>query len=306
MREREMAVADVAGAGGGAILLNTSDLSVGYGGESLIDGIDLEFREGEIVSLIGPNGAGKSTILKTLSGHLAPVAGSIRVCGEDLHKMDGGDLARTVAVMFTHHVHTELMTCRDVVEAGRYPYTGRMGTLDAHDKGEVRAAMELADVWDLRERDFMRISDGQRQRVLLARAICQEPRILMLDEPSNYLDIHYQIELLCILRHLVRTRSVAVIMAMHELDFARRVSDYVVCVRGRRIFARGTAGEIFTEGVMDRLYDLAPKTYDPRTGAIDLDAALTRYDGGRALDDGRALGAATWDSMQRASEGGVR
>ena len=173
--------------------------------------------------------------------------------------------------MLTERLRTELLTCADIVETGRYPHTGRLGILDDADRQAVREAMETVHVWDLRERDFMQISDGQRQRILLARAICQRPRVMMLDEPTNYLDIHYQIELLNILRRLVAGREVGIIMSLHELPLARKVSTRVVCVKGEHIFAVGSPAEVFVPEVIDALYDLEPGTYDPATGAIRLE-----------------------------------
>ena len=126
----------------------------------------------------------------------------------------------------------------------------------------------------------MRLSDGQRQRVLLARAICQEPDVLLLDEPTSYLDVRYQVELLSILRELARTEGVAVVATLHELQLARVISDQVVCVRDGRVFACGTPAEVFVPEVIDALFDLEPGSYDPATGAVRLPAAPGR--GGEA------------------------
>ena len=252
-------------------VIQTEGLVVGYDGVPLIDGVSINVEPGEVVTLIGPNGGGKSTILKTIAGHLAPLGGSVYLSGKPLSKLSAHELALELSVMLTERLRTELLTCADIVETGRYPHTGRLGILDDADRQAVREAMETVHVWDLRERDFMQISDGQRQRILLARAICQRPRVMMLDEPTNYLDIHYQIELLNILRRLVAGREVGIIMSLHELPLARKVSTRVVCVKGEHIFAVGSPDEVFVPEVIDALYDLEPGTYDPATGAIRLE-----------------------------------
>jgi iron complex transport system ATP-binding protein len=145
-----------------------------------------------------------------------------------------------------------------------------MGVATEADRAKVREAMLTTHVWDLRDRDFMQLSDGQRQRVLLARAICQEPRLLVLDEPTSHLDVHYQIELLGILRELVRTREVGVLMSLHELPLVWKVSDWVVCMRDGVVTAQGTPREMCTPEVIDALFDLEPGTFDPLTGMIEL------------------------------------
>ncbi len=250
--------------------LSCAGLSVGYDGSELIAQIELEVRPGRIVTLIGPNGAGKSTILKTLAGYLEPISGAAYVSGKPLGELSSHERALEMSVMLTERLSTELLTCADIVEAGRYPHTGRLGVLDDADRAAVDEAMRLVAVQDLADHDFMHVSDGQRQRVLLARAICQEPSVLVLDEPTSYLDIRYQIDLLQILRKLAREKQVAIVMSLHELQLARIVSDEVVCIKGPRVFASGTPDEIFVPEVIDELYDLPAGCYDPATGAVSI------------------------------------
>lgn len=255
-------------------------LDAGYAGRAVVSGVELEVRAGEVTTLVGPNGAGKSTILRTLAALLEPVAGHVLVDGEPLRRLGAAERARRLSVVLTDRPRTELLTCEDVVESGRYPYTGRFGALSGHDREVVRRTMLLTNTWGMRDEDFMRLSDGQRQRVLLARAICQEPDVLLLDEPTSYLDVRYQVELLSILRELARTEGVAVVATLHELQLARVVSDQVVCVRDGRVFACGTPAEVFVPEVIDALFDLEPGSYDPATGAVRLPAAPGR--GGEA------------------------
>ena len=253
------------------VYLETKDLVVGYDGKPLINDVNIQLHAGEILTLIGPNGAGKSTILKSIVGYLDSIGGAVFISGRPVSELSAHELSLELSVMLTERMRTELLTCADIVETGRYPYTGRLGILADEDRQKVREAMDMVHVWDLRDRDFMQISDGQRQRIMLARAIAQEPHIIMLDEPTNYLDIHYQIELLNVLRRLVRTRDVAVIMSLHELPLARKVSDYVMCIKGDCVCAQGTADEIFTADIINELYDLEPGVFDPISGNIRLE-----------------------------------
>lgn len=253
-------------------ILHTKDLTVGYGGRPLISDIEIAVRPGEILVLIGPNGAGKSTILKTISRQLAPVAGTVYLENGALGSLPAAKAAKTMAILMTGRVEPELMTCEDVVSAGRYPYTGRFGVLTAEDHAQMDAAMELVHVSELRDKDFTRISDGQRQRVMLARAICQQPKVLVLDEPTSFLDIRYKLELLQILKELAREKQVAVILSLHELDLAQKAADRIVCVHGDTIDRCGTPEEIFSGGYIQRLYGVPRQQFNESFGSLELQA----------------------------------
>ena len=239
-------------------LLSTKNLSVGYAGRAVVSGITIDVSPGRIVTLIGPNGAGKSTILKTVTRQLTPLGGAAYLDGKDLAALPEDQVARTEAILMTERAAPELMTCYDVVSAGRYPYTGRLGVLSASDHLEVRRAMELVGVTALAEREFNRISDGQRQLVMLARAICQKPRLLVLDEPTSYLDIRYKLVLLSVLKDLVSLEDLAVVMSLHELELARKISDTIVCVKDRTVDRMGPPEEIFSGGYIASLYGVTP------------------------------------------------
>ena len=243
--------------------LQTDALSVGYNGKTLISKVALSVQRGRIVTLIGPNGSGKSTILKTIIGQLPSISGSVFLDGADMRSRSRGDVARRMAILMTARMDPELMTCRDVVSTGRYPYTGHLGVLRPGDKAIVEQSLRETDALDFADRPFQSISDGQRQRVLLARALCQQPELIVLDEPTSFLDIRYKLELLTILKHMVREEHLAVLMSLHELDLAARVSDTVVCVAGDRIDRVGPPSEIFTPDYIAALYRMEPGKYDP-------------------------------------------
>lgn len=252
--------------------LRTEQMTVGYRGVPLIRDISIRVRKGEILTLIGPNGAGKSTILKSIIRQLALLGGTVYLDGRPMRNISEREAARSMSVLMTERIRPELMTCGDVVATGRYPYTGRMGILSTEDRQKVREAMDLVHAQDLYDRAFSQISDGQRQRVLLARAICQEPEVIVLDEPTSFLDIRYKLELLSILKQLVRERQLAVILSLHEIDLAQKVSDYVLCIRGNSVDRFGTPEEIFSGGYITELYDISTGSYDPVFGSAELQA----------------------------------
>ncbi len=247
-------------------------LSVGYQGKALIKDINIAVEKGEIVTLIGPNGAGKSTILKSITRQLALIGGNVYFDQKKLNQYSYQDLSKKLAVVLTDRMRPELMTCHDVVATGRYPYTGRLGILSVEDENKVEEAMRAVHAEDLGSRDFNAISDGQRQRVLLARAICQEPEVIILDEPTSFLDVRHKLELLSILRNMAKSKKITVIMSLHEIDLAMKVSDKIICVKGDHIFRYGDPDEIFDEAMLRDLYDIDNGYFDPAFGSIELPA----------------------------------
>ena len=246
------------------------DLAVGYKGKALIHDICIDIKKGEIVTLIGPNGAGKSTILKSITRQLEIIGGSVIFDEADIRSMSYKTLAGKMAVVLTDRIKAEMMTCHDIVATGRYPYTGRLGILTRKDEDKVEEALAMVHAADLGHRDFRTISDGQRQRVLLARAICQEPDVIVLDEPTSFLDVRYKLELLTILRRMAKGNGITVIMSLHEIDLAEKISDKIICVNGETIFDYGTPEEIFREAHIRNLYNINNGHFDPVFGSMEL------------------------------------
>jgi len=250
----------------------TSDLSVGYNGKTLIHDIGIALHAGDILTLIGPNGSGKSTILKSITKHLAMIRGDAFIADASVTAMSYKQLSRKLAVVLTERIKGELLTCYDVVATGRYPYTNTLGLLSPEDHEKVRDAMERVHAAELAEKDFTAISDGQRQRVLLARAICQEPEIIVLDEPTSFLDIRHKLELLSILRSMAKEKGITVIMSLHEIDLAQKISDKIMCVYGDVISNFGPPEEIFREETISALYGIPDGTYNITFGSVELPA----------------------------------
>lgn len=242
------------------ILIQADELSVGYD-KTLIENISFSIKSGEIMTLTGPNASGKSTILKTIAGYLKKKAGTVLIDGKDSELFSVREKSKKLAVLLTDRIKPDMMTCRDVVETGRYPYTGYFGILGENDRKEVEKAIQMVDIGEFADRDFNEISDGQRQRVMLARAVCQNPEILILDEPTSYLDIHHKIFFLEILRRLADENGIAVVLSMHELELARIISDYAVCINNGQIVCAGKPDDVFTSEMIQRVFDIPENLY---------------------------------------------
>lgn len=200
-------------------------LNAGYDRTVIVQDVCLAIPPGEILALIGPNGSGKSTVLKTISGQLERIGGEIDIYGTPVQNLSREEVARNLSMVSTERPRPEMMSCREMVATGRYPYTGRLGILSEEDERITDQAIRAVHAEEIADRDFLRISDGQRQRVMLARALCQEPDILILDEPTSFLDLQYKIDILSTLRRVAKARGISVILSMHELEFVPAAAD---------------------------------------------------------------------------------
>lgn len=250
--------------------LSANNLSVGYSGTPILTDINISVEQGQILTLIGPNGGGKSTLLKSLSAQLATMGGTVWIDRHTLTDLSQKELAKKLSLVLTQRIQPELMTCFDIVASGRYPYTGRLGLLTPHDKEIIRRSLAYVHAEELAQRDFSCISDGQRQRVMLARALCQEPEIIVLDEPTSFLDIRHKLELLTLLKRLTLETGLTVVMSLHELDLAQKISDLVVCVHPTGIQRCGTPEEVFTPEYIHSLYGVSEGQYEPLFGSVEL------------------------------------
>ena len=252
------------------IFLKIDGLAAGYGRKPLIEDISLELEKGQVLTLIGPNGSGKSTILKTITRQLKAIDGIVTIDGSDIFRMHSKELARQMSVVLTQRIETELMTCRDVVAMGRYPYTDYFGRLSDEDNRIVESSLKRVHALELADVSFNEISDGQRQRIMLARAICQQPDVMILDEPTSYLDIRHKVILLDILRNMSHEDGITVIMSLHEIDLAGKISDMLMCVDENHKVRLGTAREIFANDTIQKLYGIEGGSYDAVTGGVEL------------------------------------
>lgn len=215
----------------GVPAMTTRELAVGYRSRrqrrAVLERVNLTADSGELVCLLGPNGIGKSTLIRTLARMQPALWGSVELGGASLESLSASDLARRLAVVLTERVGVESLRARQVVELGRYPHSGWLGSLSARDRDVVSWAIEAAGASHLSDRDFARISDGERQRVMVARALAQEPMLLVLDEPTAFLDVPSRVDLMGLLRRLTRTEALAVVVSTHDLELALRTADVV-------------------------------------------------------------------------------
>ena len=254
-------------------MITVSNVSVQFGKRVLFNDVNLKFTSGNCYGIIGANGAGKSTILKTITRQLKRIGGTIYLGQESMNNMRDSDVSKSLSMVMTERLQTELLTGRDVVASGRYPYTGRFGILSKEDWEKVDEAIALVHAQDVQDQDFRKMSDGQRQRLMLARAICQDTDILLLDEPTSYLDMGFKLDILANIRMLAREQNLAIIMSLHELDLAQKVSDTIACVKGDHIDRIGTPEEIFSGDYVQQLYGVTETAFDPVTGEVFLQGA---------------------------------
>ncbi len=250
-------------------LLSANALTVGYRKKIIAGDFCFTLQPGQILTIIGPNGAGKSTLLKTIAAQLPAISGNVAIYGKEIAQMREKEVAQTMSVLLTEHMQTERMTCGDVAAAGRYPYTGTLGILSAHDKEIVQQALKMTGSAALFDRPFQEISDGQRQCVMLAKAIAQEPDILLLDEPTSFLDLQHKLHMLTLLRRLIREKNIAVLQTLHELDLAQKFSDVLLCVKDGKADRYGTPDEIFSGDYIMQLYGISSGSYNTYYGTAE-------------------------------------
>ena len=256
-----MSAADTTPAG-----LDARRVDVRIDGTLIVDGVDCTVAAGTFSALIGPNGAGKSTLLRVLAAVDRPEDGTVRFGPDDLFALGRRQRARLVGFV-EQDSGTELsLSVREVVALGRIPHQGFFGDATAEDHAVVESALDAADVRALAERDVTTLSGGEHQRVLLARALAQQPTLLVLDEPSNHLDIAAQLAVLGLLRSLAFS-GVTVLAALHDLNLASAYCDHVIVLRDGAVFAAGPTAEIITPRLVREVYGVRATVLEhPQTG----------------------------------------
>jgi ABC-type cobalamin/Fe3+-siderophores transport system ATPase subunit len=247
--------------------LRADRLSVAYGARPVLAEVDLTLSQGRITAIVGPNGCGKSTLLRALARVLAPHAGAVLLDGEPIHRLPTRAVAQQVGLLPQSNVVPEQLTVDELVRRGRYPHRGAFGRWTREDHEAVEDALQATGTTDLRERLVDELSGGQRQRVWVAMVLAQQTPLLLLDEPTTYLDLAHRLEVLRLLRRLNADRGVTVAMVLHDLDEASRYAHQLVAMRDGQIVAQGAPREIVTpELVQDVFGVLCTTVPDPVSG----------------------------------------
>ena len=235
--------------------MRIEDLSAGYHKKIIVKGVSLEVRRGEIISLIGPNGGGKSTLLKSIFGELKPIEGAVFVEDQDIRSISLKELSKKMSIVNTDRVKPEHMSAMDVVMSGRLPYSDGFGLYSDSDRKAAAEAVSLMKIEKFAQKPFMDLSDGQKQRTLIARAICQDPEYLIMDEPTSYLDIRHRLELMDVIRGL-SDKGVTVIMSLHELELALMISDRVLMIDSEGQVSCERPEVVLESGILQGLYGM--------------------------------------------------
>ena len=237
-------------------ILKTKSLSIGYEGKTVVSDINVTLNEGDIIALVGPNGAGKSTLFKTFSTHIKPVGGYIELFGKDLMTISPKERAKLLGIVLTERPDDMFMKVYDVVAAGRYPYTGMFGKLSENDENEIKVSLELVGVNNLINRVFNTLSDGEKQKVMIAKAIAQNTPVIMLDEPTAFLDYPSKIELFSLLKKLAKEQHKAILFSSHDLELLLRYTDNLWIIAKNKPFAAGQSSKLLKNGIIKEYFGL--------------------------------------------------
>jgi iron complex transport system ATP-binding protein len=247
--------------------LSARGITVGYGGEPVVHDLTVEIPDGQVTTIVGPNGCGKSTLLRTLARLLPPSSGQVVLDGAPITSMATRDIATRLSLLPQSPIAPEGLLVRDLVGRGRHPHQRWFAQWSRQDEEVVEAALAMTDTSDLRDRPLDQLSGGQRQRAWIAMTLAQDTDLMLLDEPTTYLDLAHQVEVLELVCRLNRERTRTVAMVLHDLNLAARYSDLVVVMHEGRIVAQGSPPEVFTTEMLSDVFGLEAEILaDPRTG----------------------------------------
>jgi len=264
-----------------ALKLTVNKLSFKYDGTQVLKDVDMEVKLGEMLSIVGPNGSGKSTLLKCINRILKTQQNTVLIDGEDTNKLNLKELSRIMGYVPQSSTNTFPFTVFDIVLMGRKPYIH--WSLSERDTEIVAEMMDYIGIGELAMRHYNEISGGEQQKVIIARALAQQPQFLLLDEPTSSLDIKHQLEILCILKSLAKTKHCSVIVAMHDLNLASRFSDRMLMLKQGSIFTVGTPDAVLTEENIESVYGIKTQVTNSVLGSPQVTPLISEFNGIRPL-----------------------
>jgi iron complex transport system ATP-binding protein len=248
-------------------VLHANDLTLQYEQCRVVEGLTAEIPEGKVTMIVGANACGKSTLLRGLSRLLKPAGGTVTLDGKDIHSRPAKELARILGLLPQHPTAPDGILVRDLVGRARYPHQGFFRSWSTDDDAAVQRALEATETLELAERNVDELSGGQRQRVWIAMVLAQETEVLLLDEPTTYLDLAHQVEVLDLVTDLNRQRGTTVAIVLHDLNLAARYADHVIVMKGGKIVAEGTSTDVVTEDLVRDVFGLDSRVLpDPISG----------------------------------------
>lgn len=252
------------------LILTTTNLAIGYGATPLLSALDLRLQAGELVCLLGPNGSGKSTLLRTLAGLQPVLSGEVKIGGQSVHKQSSMELARQLALVLTEKTDPGNLRVEELIALGRIPYTGWFGTLTKEDKEKVDWAMAVTGVSVFRYRQVFQLSDGEKQKVMLARALAQDTRLIILDEPTAHLDLPNRFEMMRLLHDLARSTGKSILLSSHELDLALQTADQLWIVSSEGTLTDGIPEDLVLNGTFENAFSRPGFHFDRNSGVFSI------------------------------------
>ncbi len=232
------------------------ELTAGYGDNHVLTGLNSDIESGRITTLIGPNGCGKSTLLKSLGRLLRPQSGGVYLDGKAIHKMNTSELAKKMAILPQMHEAPDDLNVESLVSYGRFPHRQRFSPLSRNDYEIIENVLALTRLESLRYRQVSTLSGGERQRAWIAMTLAQEPELLLLDEPTTFLDVCCQFEIIELIRNLNRKFGMTIIMVLHDINMAVRCSDNLMAIKDKQIFCHGAPEKIITQELLREVFNI--------------------------------------------------
>lgn len=237
-------------------ILTTENLDISYDETLIVKALNLSIHTGKITTIVGPNGCGKSTVLKAIGRILKPSRGCIYLNGDDIRKLSTNDVAKKMAILPQTPIAPSGLTVNELVAYGRFPHQKGFGKLSGEDKNIIQWALESTKLQEYCNREVDTLSGGQRQRVWIAMALAQQTDLILLDEPTTYLDLAHQLEVLTLLQQLNREQQCTIVMVLHDLNLAARFSDYMVAVRSGAVVSQGTPKDVMSKKVLEDTFSI--------------------------------------------------